>query len=134
MYMTNTNVPTQMYAATGVPSYSNTTIPAKIHFIVGSLSQVPAGTSRQVTANSTLALPVPPAVTSAVGNGSEIFTGGAQKKLAEVPTFIILGATFFWDSRAIMGIALRLTTFSLLAKRATICHQHILFLLRSKGQ
>lgn len=72
-------------SATIIVDDSSITPPA-VH-IVGSLSKVP-GT--QVTANSTFALP--PAATSA-GNLSQLFPGG-QTKLAEVPMFIMFGATF----------------------------------------
>ena len=57
-------------------------------YSAGSLSQVPGS---QVSAKSTSALP--PALTAA-GNQSDLFVG-AQMKMAEVPMFIVLGATFF---------------------------------------
>ena len=70
-------------SATIIVDDSSITPPA-VH-IAGPLSQVPA---TQVTVNSTFALP--PAATSA----GELFPGG-QMKLAEVPMFIMFGATFF---------------------------------------
>ena len=70
-----------------VVNHDSSTIQLPV-YTVGSLSQVPRS---QVTANPTSALP--PALTAA-GNRSELYVA-AQIKMAEVPMFIVLGATFF---------------------------------------
>lgn len=67
--------------------HDSSTTPLAV-YIVAPLSQVPGS---QVTEKSTSALP---SAVTAAGNHSELFLGG-QMKTADVPMFVILGATLF---------------------------------------